>query len=406
MRQFVYEYIDDHGQNKFAIINAETFDEATSTLNNQKIAVISLEEGTPKNLLSTNAAFRIRGKVSRRELIEFCIYLGTLSEAGLSLTIALTEFTEESQNEFFNHVVTVLRSQVENGSTLSFAMSLFPRIFTREFIFLIKAGESTGTIPNSFKELRMYLEWLERLNGEIKQATTYPLFISVALGGFVLFLFSSVVPKITSILIDMKIELPLITKVIIALSDGARTTWPFVLATGFGIPLLYTFMANKSEPFARMVDKVKLQIPIFGNLIRLIIQARFTKNFSVLHSAGIPIVENIELSKGFIGNRLYAECLDNAGKQVQEGLPLSGALKASGLFGGLVIKMFAIGESAGNLDETLRHAAAYYDEEVPRRIKQVFSIMEPLIIVVLIGIIGMVAMAIFLPIISISKGLG
>jgi len=405
MSVFRYTFIDDAGKRQEDIIEADTREQAQRDLVVRNTAVLSLEEHTGKTTVRVRQHGRKRGKVSRRELIEFCIYLGTLAEAGLPLTGALNEFIDESQNEFFCHVVATLRDRVENGETLSAGMRLFPKVFSREFVYLIRAGEQTGTIPSSFKELRGYLEWLDRLNGDIRQATTYPAFITVTLAGFILFLFSSVVPKITAILVDMKLELPLITKIIIGISNGTMATWHLWLAGGIGIPILVKIAVVRSEAFALLVDGYKLRLPIFGNLLQFIIQARFTKNFAVLHRAGISVIENLELSRGFVGNLLYAKALKTALDNIQEGKTLSESFRESGLFSGLVIKMFAIGESSGNLEESLRHAADYYDEEVPRKIKQVFSILEPVIIVMLIGIIGMVAMAIFLPILSISQGL-
>jgi type II secretory pathway component PulF len=405
MTVYRYSYIDDTGKRREDIIEADTREQAQDDLVMRSTAVLSLEENASKNGVKVRQQGKRRGKVSRRELIEFCIYLGTLSEAGVSLTSALSEFVNESQNEFFCHVISVLRDRVENGETLSTGMELFPKVFTREFIYLVRAGEQTGTIPSSFKELRGYLEWLERLNGDIKQATTYPAFITVTLACFILFLFSSVVPKITDILVDMRLELPLVTKIIIGISKGAMKTWHLWIAGGIALPLVMKIAIARSERFALLIDRYKLELPIFGGLLQLIIQARFTKNFAVLHRAGISVLDNLELSRGFVGNRLYAKALGDALAAIQEGKTLSTSLKESNLFSGLVIKMFAIGESAGNLEESLQHAADYYDEEVPRRIKRVFSVLEPLIIVVLIGIIGMVAMAIFLPILSISQGL-
>jgi type II secretory pathway component PulF len=232
------------------------------------------------------------------------------------------------------------------------------------------------------------------------------MFLSIALGIFVLYLFSNVVPKITKILIDMKLELPLITKIIVFISDVAINTWYIWIIAGIAIPLLYNLIIKKNQALMLIADSVKLELPVFGTLIRLLIQARFTHNFAILHRAGISVIENIELCKGFIGNALFQKALIKASSDVQQGITLSASLKSSGLFNGLVLRMFAVGEASGDLENSLNHASLYYDEEVPRRVKRVFSILEPMIIIVLVGIIGAVALAILLPIMSISQGLG
>jgi type IV pilus assembly protein PilC len=404
MPTFNYSFIDHRGAKKYSTIEGATLHEAEINLDVRGIAYLEIsEEGSGKTISPKTS--KIRGKVTRRELIEFCIYMGTLSEAGLSLIVALSEFANETQNLMLKHVVETLRSNVENGKMLSDVMAQFPKVFTKEFVHLIRAGERTGTLPNSFKELRSYLEWLERVSGDIKQATTYPIFVSVALAVFVLYLFSSVIPKITTILIDMKLKLPLITKIIVFLSDIAIHSWYYWVAGGIITPLLFKFLLRKNQKFAIFIDQIKLKIPIFGTLIQLIVQARFTQNFSILHRAGVSILENLELCKGFIGNLLFEKALLKASQDVQEGINLSVSLKNSGLFTGLVIRMFAVGEASGDLENSLKHAANYYDEEVPRRVKRVFGLLEPIIILFLVGIIGVIALAIFLPILSISGGM-
>jgi type IV pilus assembly protein PilC len=331
--------------------------------------------------------------------------MGTLSEAGLSYSLSLNEFQAETQNEYFKYIVNSLKAGIESGITLAEGMNGFPKVFSREFVHLVQAGEQTGTMSNSFRELRRYLEWLERLGGDIRQATTYPAFIAVTLCIFVLYLFSSVIPKITAILIDMKLKLPLITRLIVGLSEFALHTWYIWIAAFIATPLALRIGVRLNGRFACFIDKCKLGIPVFGNLLRLILQARFTQNFSIMHRAGVSIIENLELCRGFIGNRVYASSLSRALRNIQEGITLSDSLKKSGLFSGLVVRMFAVGEASGDLENTLMHAAAYYEEEVPRRIKQVFGILEPLIILLLVAVIGMVALAIFLPILSISQGI-
>ena len=406
MPQFTYVYIDKNGTKTNATMEAVNLHEVELNLDVRSIVVLEIHEQVSGDSARFQKTSRPGKVVNRRELIEFCIYMGTLAEAGLSLIGALGEYASEATNVTMKYISETLKTEVENGKSLSDGLARFPKTFTREFVYLVKAGEQTGTLPSSFKEIRSYLEWLERVSGEVKQATTYPVFVSVALGVFVLYLFSSVVPKITAILIDMKLKLPLITKIIVFLSDIAIQTWYMWLIAAVVVPVSYKFAVQKSTAFALLVDRVKLDIPVFGTLIRLIIQARFTHNFAILQRAGISILENIDLCKGFIGNKLFEKALEVASHDIQEGINLSVSLKKSGLFNGLVIRMIAVGEASGDLENSLKHASTYYDEEVPRRVKRVFGILEPLIILFLVGIIGSVALAIFLPILSISQGLG
>lgn len=346
-----------------------------------------------------------RKKVSRRDIIEFCIYMGTLTESGISLPVALRDFAEECANPYLESVIRNLCRSVEGGSGLSETMSLNPDIFSNEFVQLVRAGERTGTIPRSFHELRKYLEWRERLAGDIKQATSYPIVITVVLGAFILYLFSFVIPKIAIILTDMKIALPAVTRIVLWCSDFAVATWWMWLLGAVIVPFAFKQALQRSEGFATWLDSVVIRLPVFGPLLRMIIQSRFTQNFSVLHRAGIPILENLELCVGLVGNRLYGQALRRAGADIREGSTLSSSLRNSELFSGLVIRMIAVGENTGSLDTSLRNAAEYYDQEVPRRVKKVFSIFEPAIILTLVAVVGTVALAIFMPILSIQGGM-
>ncbi len=406
MPRFTYCYIDKSGQKQYSTIEASDLFEAESNLDIRNVALLEIHQHKSEDVNLLKGAKVPGKKVLRRDLVEFCIYMATLADAGLSLTGALSEYSAESQHVTMKYISEALKSEVENGKTLSESLARFPKVFTNEFVYLVKAGEQTGTLPNAFKEIKSYLEWLERVSGDVKQATTYPMFLSIALGIFVLYLFSNVVPKITKILIDMKLELPLITKIVVFISDAAINTWYLWIIAGVALPLIYKFIIKKNQAFMLIADSVKLELPVFGTLIRLLTQARFTHNFAILHRAGISVLENLELCKGFVGNALFQNALIKASRDVQQGITLSESLKSSGLFNGLVLRMFAVGEASGDLENSLNHVSMYYDEEVPRRVKRVFSILEPMIIIVLVGIIGAVALAILLPIMSISQGLG
>lgn len=403
MPNYYYTYIDKNGIKKSSCIEGTSLEEVERKFDIIGVALIEIKEVNKKTVHNKKTAHQ--GKVRRRELIEFCIYLGALSNAGLSLVDALSDYASEIQNPAFKKIVESLSRGIKNGQTLSEGMSQYPRVFSKEFIHLIHAGEQTGTLPRSFKELRSYLEWLERINGDIKQATIYPLLVTIVLALFILFLFSSVVPKITSILIEMKVELPLITRVIMIISSISVRYWWLILLVTTAIPLAIKILARKSMAASKMIDSLKLRIPVFGILLQIIIQARFTQNFAVLHRAGISILENLQLCKGFIGNQIYAIALQKAYQEVTDGGSLSTALKNCGLFSGLVVRMFSVGEVSGDLENSLTNAAAYYDEEVPRRVKRAFSVLEPLIIISLVAVVGAVALAVFLPILSMSDGL-
>jgi type II secretory pathway component PulF len=412
MAVYSYTYVDENGKKIVSELDAVSVEEAEEILESKEIAFLWVRKGRGlkvKEVFSiqknTENNIPVKRKVPRRDLIEFTIYLGTLAESGVSLTVALRDFAGETKNEYFAYVVSYIRKNIEGGNSLAGSMALYPDIFSIEMIHLVKAGEQTGTLPNALREIQNYLEWVEKISGDIRQATMYPLVVSVVLFCFILYLFSFVVPKFAKLLTDMNQELPGITKLILTISAFFAYTWWVWILLLIGVPLLVKFLVKKSDGFAHWLDGVKLQLPFFGGLIRLIVQARFTQNFAVLHRAGISILDNLELCSGFVGNKLYAKAIAQSRSDVRDGATLSESLRFSGLFSGLVLRMVGAGEAVGNLDHSLRHAAKYYDEEVPRKVKKAFAIVEPLIILILVAVVGMVALAIFLPIMSMSGGL-
>lgn len=405
MPSFTYKYIDQNGKRQNAEILATDQKRAKEELDNRNIVYLDIYQSKTESKRYSWGTFHFGGMVTRRDLIEFCIYMATLSEAGLSIIKALDEFSSECHNEYFKSIIIQLRLGIESGKSIAESMTRFPRIFSSEFISLVRAGEKSGTMPQAFREIKGYLEWLEKISADVKQATVYPLFIFVALICFMLFLFSYVVPKITSILVEMRLELPLITRIVTGISAITVHTWYIWLTGLLGSVLFLKFVVPRNQTLSLLVDSFKLRIPLFGNLIRLIIQARFSHNFAILHKAGISVLENLELCMGFIGNRVYTQALHKTRLEVQEGINISTSLKSTGLFSGLVIRMFAVGEASGDLENALHNATNFYNEEIPRKLKKMFSIMEPLVIITLVGIIGCVALALFMPILTLTQGM-
>ncbi len=348
---------------------------------------------------------KTKTKIKRRDLIEFCIFLGMMTESGVGLTTALSDFSSESTQEELASVVNDLYQNVISGESLSSAMKKYEAVFTEEFVELIYAGERTGTLSRSFKELANYLEWQEKTATEIRQATLYPKVVSGVLGIFLLYLFSAVVPGIAEVLIKMKVPLPTITKVVLAISDFAVQTWWAWILLFFGAPWTFKFLIRKKPRMAYQWDDFKLKLPLVGELLNLIIQARFVQNFGIIHRAGIPIIENLELCSRFIGSKVYGVAITGITKDIRDGIGLTDAMKSTGLFSGLILRMINLGESTGQLDNSLLHASDYYNRELPRRIKKIFGILEPVLILTLVGVVGIVALAIFLPILSISGNL-
>lgn len=410
MAIFTYLAVMPNGSRIKAVVAASSAWELEQNLNGQGMAVLDVYEG---GKLEDAARSKIKltqggprpAKVSRRELIEFCIFVGAQLEAGVSLHASLIGFSKETKHAWFQFVIKEIVLRVEAGSSLSEAMEMFPQVFSAEFYQLIRAGERTGTLDHAFMDLKKYLEWVENLVGNVKQATTYPIVISSALFLFILYLFAFVIPKISKVLLDLKLSLPMITKVVFGFGNFFAFTWWIWILAFMLVPWLTRELIHRKPEFAMWFDGMKLKIPLIGSMLSMILQSRFTHNFSVMHRAGISILENLELCAELMGNRVFKHAILQARKQVREGSRLTDSLRESGVFSSLVMQMLFVGESAGILDKSLQYAADYYDQEVPRLLKKLFAVFEPLMILTLVAVVGCVALSIFLPILSISGGL-
>lgn len=346
-----------------------------------------------------------KGKVTRRDLIDLSIHMGTLLSVGVPLVEALRGIEEEASNPVLQAIIGDVRREVEAGASFSEAAAKYPQAFPHQVASMIRAGEQSGTLPETFAELRRYLEWLDRLMGDIKQASIYPTIVFVVVLMFVLLLFTFVIPKFVAILNIAKVPLPLLTVVVIAISDFMVATWwlwPFV---GILTVVSVKVARHRWLWLAYAVDRLKLEMPIFGDLNKMIAMSRFATNFSVLYRSGIPILECLKLCQGLVDNKLLERALAHTEQVMAEGVTMSASFHEYEIFPPLVLRMVAVGETSGEMDKALSHVSAYYNEEIPRRIKKVFGILEPAITVMLLGIVATVALAVFLPLLRMMGSL-
>ena len=342
-------------------------------------------------------------KIKRRDVIDFSIQIATQLNAGVPLMNALEITAEESSNPHFQEIMRTVCQDVESGSTLWEAVDRHPKAFTPEIVSLIRAGESSGNLPEVFGEIRRHLEWVDELMGDIRQASIYPAFILVAIIIFVLVLFTFVVPQFAELLTKLNVELPLITKIVFGFSDFVKATWWIWFAALIIIPTTIGICRRKYRRFAFYYDKLKISLPVFGELNRMISLSRFSHNMSSLFRSGIPILEAIQLCQGLVGNQVLKEALQHVETDMSEGEPMNKVMAQYPVFGSMVVRMVNIGENTGNLDSVLDTVSKYFDETVPRKVKQVFSFMEPAFILFLVSLVAVVALAIFLPIFSLME---
>ena len=287
------------------------------------------------------------------------------------------------------------------GRTLHETLSLYPRAFSLHFVSVVRAGETSSHLPEAFEDLRAYFEWVDQMVAQVRQASLYPAIVSFVILCFAIFLFTFIVPKFAHLLGSVGVELPLITKIVFGLGAFFSHYWLFslllLLTLAVGIPL-----ANKYSPAFRLRwDGWKLHVPIFGELNLMLALSRFTHNFSILYRAGLPILQAFRACQsGLIGNKVIEQAVGALEEEVKAGSTITESMHRQKVFPALLIRMISVGEISGNLDKALDNVSEYYNQVIPRRIKAVFAVAEPMLMIILIFIVGCVALAIYLPIVA------
>ena len=342
----------------------------------------------------------LSAKAKRRALIEFCTMLGFQTKVGVPLVQAIEAVAEHCDDAKFKVVVDGVKDGLESGLQLHEAMGRYHRTFSTQFIGIVRAGEMSGNLTTAFHELKRYLTWVDRLIADVKQASLYPAIVTTVICLFVLFLFAFIVPTFANMLGRLNVPLPLMTQVIFAAGAMAQQSWWIVLLAAAALVAGVRVGRRWSTTFAREWDRLKLKLPLFGPLNHMLALSRFANNLAITYRAGIPILSALDLCRELVGNLLVAEAVVQVRDAVEAGSTLTEAVQAAAVFPPLVLRMIVVGESTGNLDSALDEVANYYNETVPERAKKMLTYLEPALIVLLIGVVLVVALAVYLPILT------
>jgi type II secretory pathway component PulF len=350
---------------------------------------------------ATLRRFKLRGTKGRRELIDFCTLMTYQVRVGITLVRALEAAAHDCKSPPFKAVLLDLQRSIEAGQQFHEAIAQYPGVFSTQFLSIIKAGEMSSQLPEAFNDLREYLEWVERINAEVKQASLYPAIVLTVIFAFAIFLFTFIIPKFSALLTNLHVAQPLLTQIVFGLGDFAKATWwlwlPLLLILVIGVPIA----RRKSRRVARLIDLLKLNLPIFGELNLMLALSRFSHNLAILYRSGLPIIQALKLCRqGLIGNVIVEEAVGGVEEDVKIGNTIGEAMHRHPIFPALILRMVAMGETSGNLDNALQNVSEYYNDVIPRRIKSIFTFLEPMLMLLLIFIVGCVALAIYLPIIA------
>ncbi len=394
MRAFHYRAFDAAGHITTGSLEADSVATLENRLREAGIWLLEAREGRMER-----RAIISRLKLSRADVIGVFVQLTLLLRAGITLPNALQRLAEDNQGLKAGAVLATLRDQVSIGVPLHRAMASYPRVFTPEITAVVEAGEISGQLPEVFASLQAYFEWCDQLVADVRQALMYPVIVMTAALGLVLMLFTVVVPKFVVLLTELALEVPTLTKIVMGISQLLLRGWPLLILLGVGGPLAFR-AALRSPRFAVWLDRQKMELPVFGSLVSMIALSRFSHNLALLYRSGIPLLRGLEICRNLVGNRALSDALEAAHQGVLEGRPLSRCLSEHDVFPQTLVTMIATGETSGTLDVALQGVADYYNKVIPRRIKVVFAVFNPAMMLSLIAVVGLVALAVILPILQ------
>lgn len=396
MAKFKYRGRDSYGKVVEGRIDATSIEELEVTLKKRGLVPLKIEkteEGALESLL-----FKFFGKkgVDLKSLLFFTRQFTTMLKAGLSLTRILDILSFQSPTKKLREVAKEIKKNVESGIPLSTSMMNYPTIFANLYVSMVKAGEVGGTLDRSLERITEFLENDYRLRQKIKSAMSYPVFVLVfafTLGFFMLTVF---VPRFAGFFADLDVPLPALTQFTLNLSRLLIKYWWLILIIVIGIYVIYNIY--KSTPQGRFkIDNNKLKMPILGKLNNLTIMARFAGTLSSLLAAGVPLLQALDTVSSTVDNVIIEKEILKIEDRVRRGETLSKPMEDSGLFTPMVIQMTAVGEETGELEDMLHKVSTFYEEEVDRAVGQLTSLIEPLLIIFVGGIIGFIVISIYLP---------
>ncbi|MBX3117819.1 MAG: type II secretion system F family protein [Fimbriimonadaceae bacterium] len=339
------------------------------------------------------------GKVRLTNLSIFCRQFSTMVDAGVSLVRCLDVLAQQTQDPKLKKIIADLGERVEGGESLSRAMQRHPRTFSNLFVGLVRAGEIGGVLEESLQRLSQFLEKDVELRRKIKSAMTYPVLVMVMAFGITFFLVYWFVPQFAKILEDLglkKDDIPGPTQFLIDLAHNIEKNWWIMLLTVIGIFVAYKLFAS-TRFGRRVVDRVKLKVPVFGKLHHKICMARFSRTLGTLLTSGVPILQAMETTAGVVGNTIMADAVMEARARIREGDRIGDPLEASRLFPPMVVHMIGVGEESGSLDFMLQKIAEFYEAEIEATLASLTAALEPIMIVLLGFIVGFIVISMFLP---------
>jgi len=402
MAKYIYKALDKSGGAVGGSIEAESEDRARERLGVQGLMVESLAEKVSGSSLSWASFKAGMHRVGPEELVIFTKQLGTMLRAGVPILRGLDILEQQSENPTLKSAAKAIAGDIKDGASLSEALKKYPQLFPSLYCSMVRAGESSGSLPEVLDRLIYIMQHENKIKSDIRSALQYPLIVLVVLAVAFLVLVTFVIPQFANLFLEAKISLPLPTRIALGLHHVLVGYWMLTLGVLVFITLALTlFLKTRQGQYVR--DSIFVRLPVFGPLLIKAAVSRFASIFSILQASGVPVLEAMRMLSGTIGNSAIARELDKTIPLLEEGRGISGPLQTVKFFPPILINMVAIGEESGSLDTMLKEVSTHYDAEVEYAMKRLSDAIAPALIILLAALVGFFALAVYMPIWDLSK---
>ena len=399
---FKYKVIDSQGSNKEGEIDAPNRDVAISGLQRRGFLIISIKDEKENKSIFSITFFE---KVSNRDIVILSRQISTLFEAQVPALKAFTMMAANTENKLLGKKLTAIGDDLQAGISISGALTKHPDVFSDFYVNMVKVGEETGKLNETFLRLAEYLDRQYSITSKTRNALIYPVFVVVTFFVVMTLMFVMVIPKLSSIILDSGQQVPIYTKIVIAISS-LFVNYGFFVVIFLVLLGIWVWRLSSTERGKAYLDSLKLSVPVVGSLYKKLYLSRIADNLNTMLSSGVPIVRAIDITAEVVGSRVYKRLLGEVADEVKSGLALHVAFsKHKEEIPGIMVQMVQVGEETGSLGTILKTLADFYNREVDSAVDTLVGLIEPIMIVVLGLGVGLLLVSVLVPIYNLAEGI-
>ena len=401
MATWGYVAVDKSGKEVKGSREADNREQATRELKNQGLIVLELSE---QSMLTKDISFDFGGKPTPRDLAVFCRQFASITRAGVTIIQTLNMLAEQTENVKLQKALYAVRADVEKGESFADSLAQHDNVFPELLVQMARAGEASGSLETAMERMAIQFEKSAKTQALVKKAMIYPIVVALVAVAVVIVMLVFVIPRYVDMFEELGTELPAITRAVVSMSDFIKNYWyilfPAIIAIAFAVKTFAKTNAGK-----HLFGKLALKVPAIKNLVVKSASSQMARTLSTLLTAGVPLVEAVDIVADTMGNIWFKEALKAAVEQIMIGVPMSQPLQSCGLFPPMVYHMVRIGEEAGSTEDMLNKLADYYEEEVEMAVQSLMAAMEPMIIIVLACVVGVLIGAVMAPMVTMYAAL-